>query len=395
MKKSLILLFFLSSVSSASTHYERFPRVQLNNDSSILGPNIIDRTSSTLKSKEGGGFTYVRCYYRISSNSELPQTDYLWAQNVGSSTYYHLQGYWWSSFMLSWKNMFYSDTPLSTINRVCDNTLRKANIHQPAVMISAANNNLSLNYTIWNNDPPEQKGIGKIVAFGDSLSDTNNVFNASQWRFPNPHSWFLGRFSNGPTWVEYLAKLNQLPLYNWAVGGAASNQQKLFIPGLLEQVDSWLIYMKEAKNYRPENTLFTVWIGANDLVTYHQSVDKLIANQAQALRRLVGAGAKKILVLNLPDITRAPEFAHRDDDEKIKNQIIDYNHRLQQMVSNINGLVQTPSIHVFDLATLFDDMLDEPYRYQVTNTKSSCLDISAPSMLNYFDAKPVRAACTN
>ncbi|CAI1071819.1 Phospholipase A2 [Serratia quinivorans] len=292
--------------------------------------------------------------------------------------------------------MFYSDTPLTEMNQVCENTLSRAGIHQPLAMIAAANNKLSFNYTVWNNDPSLQgAGINKIIAFGDSLSDTNNVFNASLWRFPNPKSWFLGRFSNGPTWVEYLAKQNHLPVYNWAVGGAASNQQKLVIPGLLDQVDSWLIYMKQAKNYRPENSLFTVWIGANDLVTYNQGVDGLIANQAKALNRLVSAGAKKVLVLNLPNITRAPEFAFRQDGEKIKRQIDDYNTRIKQVVDDINRSHPDSPVIIFDLAALFTDMLDNPTRYQVSETKMACLDIQAPSSLNYIHALPVRAACTN
>ncbi|HEJ7891500.1 TPA: SGNH/GDSL hydrolase family protein [Serratia liquefaciens] len=396
MKKSLYALLFISSAAFANDNLAPIPQGGVNNTLSPKGPDVIDKGSPFLFGKSNNTYTYLRCYYRIDPSSISPRADYLWAKNIDSTTYYRLQGSWWSSFAMSWKNMFYSDTSLTALNQVCDNTLTRAGIDQPLAMIAAANNKLSFNYSVWSNDPPTQGvGINKIIAFGDSLSDTNNVFNASLWRFPNPKSWFLGRFSNGPTWVEYLAKQNQLPVYNWAVGGAASNQQKLVIPGLLDQVDSWLIYMKKAKNYRPENSLFTVWIGANDLVTYNQGVDGLIANQTKALNRLVSAGAKKVLVLNLPNITRAPEFAFRQDGDKIKRQIDDYNTRIKQVVDDINRSHPDSPVIIFDLAALFTDMLDNPARYQVSETKMACLDIHAPSSLNYINALPVRAACTN
>lgn len=396
MRKSFSALLFISATTFASVNSPPIPQSGINNTISPKDQVVIDKGVPFLLSKGNNTYTYLRCYYRINPSSISPRADYLWAKNIGSTTYYRLQGYWRSSFVMFWKNMFYSDTSLTALNQICDNTLSRAGIVQPLAMIAAANNKLSFNYRVWSNDPPTQgMGINKIIAFGDSLSDTNNVFNASLWRIPNPKSWFLGRFSNGPTWVEYLAKQSHLPLYNWAVGGAASNQQKLVIPGLLDQIDSWLIYMKKAKNYRPENSLFTVWIGANDLVTYNQGVDGLIANESKALNRLVSAGAKKVLVLNLPNITRAPEFAFRQDGEKIKLQIDDYNTRIKQVVDNINRIHTHSTVIIFDLATLFTDILDHPARYQVSETKMACLDIHAPSSLNYINTFAVRAVCTN
>jgi len=396
MKKLLYELLFVSSGAFSTEKSSPPPDGGGNNNLFASGPEVIDKGSQFALGKANDTYSYLRCYYRIDPANISPRADYLWARNMDSTTYYRLQGHWWSSLAVSWKNMFYSEQSLTALNQICENTLSRAGIRQPLVMIAAANNKLSFNYTIWNNDSPQQvEGINKIIAFGDSLSDTNNVFNASLWRFPNPKSWFLGRFSNGPTWIEYLAKQNHLPVYNWAVGGAASNQKKLVIPGLLEQVDSWLIYMKLARNYRPENSLFTVWIGANDLVTYNQGVDSLIANQTKALNRLVSAGAKKVLVLNLPDITRAPEFAYRKDGEQIKRQIDDYNARIQQVVEGINRNYSEPPVIIFDLAALFTDMLDNPARYQVSETKMACLDIQAPSSLNYINAIPVSMACSN
>ncbi|MGB5596154.1 MAG: SGNH/GDSL hydrolase family protein, partial [Crocosphaera sp.] len=45
----------------------------------------------------------------------------------------------------------------------------------------------------------------QIFIFGDSLSDGGNFFNISGGFPPEPF-YIDGRFSNGPTWAEYLAE---------------------------------------------------------------------------------------------------------------------------------------------------------------------------------------------
>ena len=77
------------------------------------------------------------------------------------------------------------------------------------------------------------------------------------------HELAGGRFSNGPVWAEYLANTLRLPFYNWAIGGAATDQY-LVVPGLVQQIDSWREYMDRAPDYRPANTLFAVFAGGND-----------------------------------------------------------------------------------------------------------------------------------
>jgi phospholipase/lecithinase/hemolysin len=84
----------------------------------------------------------------------------------------------------------------------------------------------SLNST-RGNDPPAA-GIERLYVFGDSLSDTGNVYRATGRTTPPDPPYFRGRFSNGPVWVEHLgARSGVKPerRRNFARGGAATGEE--------------------------------------------------------------------------------------------------------------------------------------------------------------------------
>src|SRR3990167_2721798 len=47
----------------------------------------------------------------------------------------------------------------------------------------------------------------RMIVFGDSYSDNGNDYKLSGNKYPNSNAYYQGRFSNGPVWVEYFAKL--------------------------------------------------------------------------------------------------------------------------------------------------------------------------------------------
>ncbi|MGQ5524663.1 SGNH/GDSL hydrolase family protein [Chitinimonas sp. PSY-7] len=293
--------------------------------------------------------------------------------------------------------MFYSDTTQAALKSVCAQTLRRQGLNPEVAMWAAADNALSYNYTVWTLDSASQPNrINKIVAFGDSLSDTQNVYNASQWLLPNRNSWFLGRFSNGYTWVEYLAEELKLPLYNWAVGGAGTDTEKVVISGVTDQVKSWKEYMQKAQGYRPENTLFTVLIGGNDFVNYDRSVEHVITNQTKALQNLIDAGARHILLLKLPDVSRAPIFKYKGNTAVVTQKVEEYNRQLVQLASDLNAQNGgSLDIQLFDSYSLFNDLLNNPSRYGMTDTTTPCLNINGSSQANYLGNPGPRAECRN
>jgi len=53
--------------------------------------------------------------------------------------------------------------------------------------------------------PASAQRYSQLVVFGDSLSDTGNLFALSGGLFPPPSDYYRGRYSNGILWVEHLA----------------------------------------------------------------------------------------------------------------------------------------------------------------------------------------------
>lgn len=145
-------------------------------------------------------------------------------------------------------------------------------------------------------------GYSKIVSFGDSLSDTGNVLAATAGAHPNEPAYFPGRFSNGPVWVEFLADNIGADLENYAWGGATTAGYSGGIPGLDIQVASFLGSGPSFGN----DTLFTVWAGPNDFFQGATAPVPSVDNIIMAVQALEDAGAKHILVPNMPDLGITP-----------------------------------------------------------------------------------------
>ncbi|WP_048610591.1 SGNH/GDSL hydrolase family protein [Vibrio coralliirubri] len=358
-------------------------------EDSIPTPESI--TSAQVLSTQGSEtYSYVRCWYRTDASHDSPATDWKWAKKENGD-YYTINGYWWSS--VSFKNMFYSDAPQSEIKQRCEQTL---DIQHDAADITyfAADNRFSYNHSIWTNDNAFQaSSINRIVTFGDSLSDTGNLFNGSQWVFPNSDSWFLGHFSNGLVWTEYLAKAKDVPLYNWAVGGAAGTNQYVALTGVYDQVTSYLTYMKVAKNYRPENSLFTLEFGLNDFMNYNREVADVKADFSSALIRLTESGANNILLFTLPDATKAPQFKYSTEQEiiKVRGKILEFNQYIKAQAEYYQGMGK--NVVLFDASALFTSITDNPQQHGFRNASDACIDINRSSAADYLISHSLTNDC--
>ncbi|MBT2119386.1 SGNH/GDSL hydrolase family protein [Dyella sp. LX-66] len=380
---------------SAADHEDDEPKAYSGRQISDDGPEApMQRNQrAVLRAAFDRDYTYVRCWYRKHASDLDPQSGYEWARTAQGS-YYKLPGYWHDNQLFEWRNIFYTTVTRAELERTCQDTLRQQS--RPATLfdLHAADNRLSFNYLIWTNSKGGAgTSIDRIVSFGDSLSDTMNLFNGALWKMPHRKSWLLGRFSNGPLWNEKVAAALGLPLYNWSIGGAAGDRY-LVIPGLREQVASWAQYMRSAKNYQPARTLFMLWIGANDLISYGRSAESVAQHVETSLSALIAQGARHVLVLNLPDLTLAPGLRSSKDKAKVTRDVSSYNSKLSDLVDRLQKKHADVQLALLDNTPLLRAVAADLAGHGLSVFSDSCLKIEYGSSLAYTMKQNPRPACT-
>lgn len=167
-----------------------------------------------------------------------------------------------------------------------------------------------------------------LTIFGDSLSDTGNIFIASGGTAP-AFPYYNGRFSNGPVWVESLAAQMGLPAAsapalaggsNYAFGGARTGTGSN-PPGLLAQIgglwgpahpvaDPGALYVVQGgtSDLRDARSAFAT-NSAADQAARQAAAQAVAANLINSLGYLASSGAKSVLMPNLWDLGLTPEAA--------------------------------------------------------------------------------------
>jgi outer membrane lipase/esterase len=164
--------------------------------------------------------------------------------------------------------------------------------------------------------------FSSLTVFGDSLSDTGNIFLATGGAVPTA-PYFNGRFSDGPVWIDHLAAGLGLPAGavpslvgggNYAFGGARTGAGAS-PPGLLAQVGGlWA----PANPFADPTGLYVYAGGGNDMRDARSAFQGVTpadeagrqAAAAAAINRLsllAGSGAQSVLIANLPDLGATPE----------------------------------------------------------------------------------------
>lgn len=170
----------------------------------------------------------------------------------------------------------------------------------------------------------QAQSFSNLFIFGDSLSDTGNIFALTSGAQP-PSPYFNGRFSDGPVWAEYLAGGLGLPNgaraslqggTNFAFGGART------AGGSIPSLQSQVVGFANGLPALDPNALYVLVGGGNDMRDARSAFPTMDAtgaagrlaaattaatNLRNAMTALAAKGARNFLVSSLPDLGNTPE----------------------------------------------------------------------------------------
>jgi phospholipase/lecithinase/hemolysin len=259
----------------------------------------------------------------------------------------------------------------------------------------------------------------RIVVFGDSLSDPGNFFALtgenltppdfgmvpSDFLIPSaPYAMGGNHFSNGPTWIEQLAR----PLgfswsvrpamarstdgsSNYAVGGARAHDDGTPIQ-LSAQVSAFLL--RDMGGIAPGGALYVVAIGGNDIrdaidayafdpQTAAEILGAAVLSVVQNIHQLYGAGARTFLVSNAPDLGVTPAivaagiYVNPGIPQLATGLSLSFN---QGLANALTGLAALPGIRIvqFDAFGTLHTIQAQPGRFGFSNATTACLQPNVP-----------------
>lgn len=229
------------------------------------------------------------------------------------------------------------------------------------------------------------KTIDQVVVFGDSLSDNGNLYEYMDHQLPMSPPYYAGRFTNGPVWVELLMDKvypvnGQAHLLDYAFGGAgiATDGEQEDEAGftLRNQIKN---YLDTHQDGAQPNTLYVVWIGANNYFNLPDHADEAVHLVIDGIHKnivnLIQQGAKHILVLNIPNLSKIPAAIEYDAVNELGYMSLEHNRLLKTMTDQlIKDYPQVQFIN-YDVTHIMDDIIDHPKQYGFTNATQTCSDL--------------------
>lgn len=237
--------------------------------------------------------------------------------------------------------------------------------------------------------------IDQIYAFGDSLSDNGAGYGVTQMLAaqgvdeaearPEKPYWHK-RWSNGPVAVEAMAYELDVPLNNYAIGGAKTDKSN-YEPwmdegrdtGVAAQVDEYL-QNRSVKGQANSKSLYFLMAAANDLSAHLGSKDGKSVNDAATqsadnmaanIKKLAEAGARKFLIAGAPDMSAAPTF---DKDEDRKAAVLFQQHYDKRLHDKMDELASRYHLQVawFDLAGYMKEIRENNSKYGFKYLNTAC-----------------------
>ena len=244
-----------------------------------------------------------------------------------------------------------------------------------------------------------------IYLLGDSLADQGNLYQASLFTtgagIPANDHYFEGRFANGEVYSGLLAQGLGLTLKrssaggnNFAYGGARADYNIVEDPGngvgFPVGLYPWSLNREraafEARHVNNPNALYAVFSGSNDVsdligasarfglaATKPQS-DAAVASTLAVVDAFKAAGARYVLVPNLPDLGLVPKITSL-------NAVLGFNvsglataltARFNDTLdAALNGVTGVQIIR-FDTFSLLGQVYDQPANFGLSNVTGPC-----------------------
>jgi outer membrane lipase/esterase len=212
-----------------------------------------------------------------------------------------------------------------------------------------------------------------LVVFGDSLSDNGNSLALSQGTTPDPRFYYMGRWTNGPNWLDYFAHLIGLSVptaylspqrgTNFATGGATSKD-------LATQID---VYLASTGGHASADALYCIWIGSLDLLALGTAISPAVTveNIRNGIIALAKAGAKAFVVMELPDVSLTPLVRASNNATAIqaaKQFVYTVNAGLLAAVP-LTAWLQGITVDLVHINILFNELVYFPHAFHFTNTQ--------------------------
>jgi len=213
-----------------------------------------------------------------------------------------------------------------------------------------------------------------VIAFGDSLSDNQNVPGAP--------------VTDDDVWVQYLADDLDAELINNAYAGATAAPNFELPPSLFAQTFSFVVQSgglvwPDALACMYDNALYTVWAGGNDLLAIDMNnpgsassvIDRAVQSIGLSTAMLAYAGAQDIMVLNMPDFGLIPAFYGTDDAPAATYLSMVFNQELKNMLGLLDGY--------FDINLMYVDVFSLLHEYDEATVQSFFYDAIHPNSIGH------------
>ncbi|CAF3504999.1 unnamed protein product [Rotaria socialis] len=225
----------------------------------------------------------------------------------------------------------------------------------------------------------KQSSCDSIVAFGDSHTDTGNVYNLTQFQWPLVPPYYQGRFTNGPVWIDIL---NSFQIMNYAYGDAAIDSANLIIgftgpnrtvmvPSIRQQI---VLYLADTilDTSDLSATIYIIWSGGNEyLINSSVSSSIVVGALLNAVYDLLAIEIQQLIVVNLPPLQL---FPGTNDTQRLGALVNEHNNYLLSNITIIQSKFPKASLRVFDLYSIITDILSNNSVFQL-NKMNKCWNI--------------------